>query len=295
MVNRIWQMHFGQGLVKTSEEFGAQGSLPSHPELLDWLAVWFMENDWDIKALHKRIVMSATFRQSSEIKPENLEKDPENILLARGPRFRMPAEMIRDNALKASGLLVNRIGGESEYPYQPEGLWDEVTNKVWRYPYLQEPGEGLYRKSIYTVWKRTTTPPGLMIFDAADRGACEVRRKTTSTPLQSLVLLNDPQYVEAARVMSENAMQAFPNDSIKQLTYIYRANTGQKPEPQQLSKTAEFYDRILDKYQKEKSSARELVEVGERPTVEELETDKLAALTVVANSLMNTYEAYTIQ
>ncbi len=295
MVNRIWQMHFGQGLVKTSEEFGAQGSLPSHPELLDWLAVWFMENDWDMKALHKKIVMSATFQQSSEIRPELKEVDPENVLIARGPRFRMPAEMIRDNALKASGLLVNRIGGESEYPYQPEGLWDEVTNKVWRYPYLQGTGEGLYRKSIYTVWKRTTTPPALMIFDAADRGACEVRRKTTSTPLQSLVLLNDPQYVEAARVMSENAMQAFPGDSIKQLSYIYRANTGQTPEPKQLEKTAAFYEDLLDKYQEEKSSARELIEVGAKPTVKELEADKLAALTVVANSLMNTYEAYTIQ
>ncbi|XOV94786.1 MAG: DUF1553 domain-containing protein [Bacteroidota bacterium] len=295
MVNRIWQMHFGQGLVKTSEEFGAQGSLPSHPELLDWLAVWFMENDWDMKALHRKIVMSATFQQSSEITPEHREKDPENIYLARGPRFRMPAEMIRDNALKASGLLVNRVGGDSEYPYQPEGLWDEVSNKSWRYPYLQGTGEGLYRKSIYTVWKRTTTPPALMIFDAADRGACEVRRKTTSTPLQSLVLLNDPQYVEASRVMSEQAMLAFPNDSIKQLTYIFRANTGQVPERKQMEKTKGLYQKMLDKYQKDKTAAKQLVQVGAKPTNSQLEVDQLAALTVVANSLMNTYEAYTIQ
>ncbi|MBV6640955.1 MAG: DUF1553 domain-containing protein [Cyclobacteriaceae bacterium] len=295
MVNRVWQMHFGKGLVSTSEEFGSQGSLPSHPELLDWLAVWFMENDWDLKALHKKIVMSYTFQQSSEITPEFREKDPENIFLARGPRFRMPAEMIRDNALKSSGLLVSRIGGESEYPYQPEGLWDEVSNKIWRYPYKQGKGEGLYRKSIYTVWKRTTTPPGLMIFDAADRGACEVRRKTTSTPLQSLILLNDPQYVEASRVMSENAMMAFPDDSIRQLKYVYRANTGQTPGSEQLAKTTMLYEKMLNKYQEDITAAKQLVNVGEKPVLENVQVDQLAALTVVANALMNTYEAYTIQ
>ena len=295
MVNRVWQMHFGKGLVSTSEEFGSQGSLPSHPELLDWLAVWFMENDWDLKALHKKIVMSYTFQQSSEITPEFHEKDPENIFLARGPRFRMPAEMIRDNALKSSGLLVSRIGGESEYPYQPEGLWDEVSNKIWRYPYMQGKGEGLYRKSIYTVWKRTTTPPGLMIFDAADRGACEVRRKTTSTPLQSLILLNDPQYVEASRVMSEKAMMAFPDDSIRQLKYVYRANTGQTPGNEQLAKTTVLYEKMLNKYQEDITAAKQLVNVGEKPVLENVQVDQLAALTVVANALMNTYEAYTIQ
>ena len=295
MVNRVWQMHFGKGLVSTSEEFGSQGSLPSHPELLDWLAVWFMENDWDLKALHKKIVMSYTFQQSSEITPEFREKDPENIFLARGPRFRMPAEMIRDNALKSSGLLVSRIGGESEYPYQPEGLWDEVSNKIWRYPYKQGKGEGLYRKSIYTVWKRTTTPPGLMIFDAADRGACEVRRKTTSTPLQSLILLNDPQYVEASRVMSEKAMMAFPDDSIRQLKYVYRANTGQTPGSEQLAKTTMLYEKMLNKYQEDIAAAKQLVNVGEKPVSENVQVDQLAALTVVANALMNTYEAYTIQ
>lgn len=295
MVNRVWQMHFGKGLVSTSEEFGSQGSLPSHPELLDWLAVWFMENDWDLKALHQKIVMSYTFQQSSEITPEFHEKDPENIFLARGPRFRMPAEMIRDNALKSSGLLVSRIGGESEYPYQPEGLWDEVSNKIWRYPYKQGKGEGLYRKSIYTVWKRTTTPPGLMIFDAADRGACEVRRKTTSTPLQSLILLNDPQYVEASRVMSENAMMAFPDDSIRQLKYVYRANTGQTPGNEQLAKTTVLYEKMLNKYQEDITAAKQLVNVGEKPVSENVQVDQLAALTVVANALMNTYEAYTIQ
>tara|TARA_Y100001972_G_scaffold129301_1_gene196374 strand:- start:4794 stop:8024 length:3231 start_codon:yes stop_codon:yes gene_type:complete len=295
MVNRIWQMHFGQGLVMTSEEFGSQGSLPSHPELLDWMAVWFMENNWDIKALHKKIVMSYTFQQSSEITPEIREKDPENVYLARGPRFRMPAEMIRDNALKSSGLLVSRIGGESEYPYQPEGLWDEVSNKIWRYPYKQGKGEGLYRKSIYTVWKRTTTPPSLMIFDAADRGSCEVRRKTTSTPLQSLVLLNDPQYVEASRVMSERAMKTFPDNSVRQLKYVFRANTGQTPDDTQMTRTARLYEKMLTKYQQDPAAAKQLVNVGEKPVLDDLEVDQLAALTVVANSLMNTYEAYTIQ
>ncbi|MEO1450769.1 MAG: DUF1553 domain-containing protein, partial [Bacteroidota bacterium] len=153
-VNRIWQMHFGKGIVRTPDDFGAQGSLPSHPELLDWLAMNFMQSGWDIKALHKLILTSATYQQSSAITPELWEKDPENILLARGPRYRFPAEMIRDNALAISGLLVQRPGGASVYPYQPEGLWDGLTTKGWAYKYLQEKGDGLYRRSLYTIWKR---------------------------------------------------------------------------------------------------------------------------------------------
>ena len=203
MVNRLWQMYFGKGLVKTSEDFGNQGSLPSHPELLDYLAKAFIDSDWDMKAIQKIIVMSATYQQSSVISPELREKDPENILLARGPRFRLSAEMIRDNALAMSGLLAQKTGGESTYPYQPNGLWDENTNKHWRYRYLQKPGEGLYRRSLYSIWKRTSPPPSMQIFDIADRDNCTVRRKPTSTPLQALVLLNDPQYQEAARVTAE--------------------------------------------------------------------------------------------
>ena len=206
-VNRVWQMYFGQGLVKTSEDFGLQGSLPSHPQLLDWLASQFMDTGWDIKALHKMIVTSATYMQSSEVTPELLEKDPENILLARGARFRLPAEMIRDNALAVSGLLVNKQGGESVYPYQPEGLWDGLTTKTWAYKYLQDEGEGLYRRSLYTIWKRQAPPPSMQLFDIQNRGVCRVRRRPSSTPLQALVLLNDPQYVEASRVLAERLIK----------------------------------------------------------------------------------------
>ena len=220
-VNRIWQMHFGKGIVETAEDFGAQGSLPSHPELLDWLAVHFVESGWDIKALHKMIVLSATYRQSSKVTPELLEKDPENVYLARGPRYRLPAEMIRDNALAVSGLLVNQQGGESVYPYQPEGLWDGLTTKHWAYRYLQEPGDGLYRRSLYSIWKRASPPPGMLIFDVADRGVCTVRRKISNTPLQALALLNDPQYVEASRVLAEQLITT-EEDTSARLTKAFR-------------------------------------------------------------------------
>ena len=189
-VNRIWQMHFGTGLVSTANDFGSQGSIPSHPALLDWLSNRFIESDWDIKALHKLILTSSTYKQKSILTKESLERDPENILLARGPRIRLPAEMIRDNALAISELLVKKIGGVSVYPYQPEGVWEPG----WFYEYLQEPGEGLYRRSLYTFWKRGAPPPSMMIFDIADRDVCTVKRTISNTPLQALVLLNDPQY-----------------------------------------------------------------------------------------------------
>ena len=205
-VNRIWQMHFGNGIVSTSDDFGNQGKIPSHPELLDWLAVEFIESGWDIKRLHKTIVMSATFKQSSKSTPLMRVQDPENIYLSRGPSYRLKAEMIRDQALAISGLLVQKVGGTSVYPYQPDGLWDEISNKKWRYPYKQQPGEGLYRRSLYTIWKRTSPPPSMLVFDVPDRSVCKVRRANTSTPLQALVLLNDPQYLEAARVLAEKIL-----------------------------------------------------------------------------------------
>ncbi|MDF9798595.1 hypothetical protein OKW21_003858 [Catalinimonas alkaloidigena] len=292
IVNRIWQLHFGKGLVKTSDDLGNQGDLPSHPELLDYLAIWLQEHEWDLKALHKLIVMSATYQQSSQVTPELLEQDPENQYLARAPRFRLPAEMIRDNALAVSGLLVEETGGESVYPYQPEGLWDELSNKSWRYPYLQTEGEGLYRRSIYTIWKRTSPPPSMLIFDMPQRGECKVRRTTTSTPLQALVLLNDPQFVEASRVLAEKVLQMDNSSLEDKLEKTFRLLTGRKPQSKETLLLQAHYKDEYDKFSKHPEDLQAYLSIGAQEVKAEQQTE-LAALAVVANSIMNTNEAYT--
>ena len=203
-VNRFWQNAFGTGIVKTAEDFGSQGEWPSHPELLDWLATEFVRTGWDMKALQKTIVMSATYRQSSKVGPDLLQKDPENRLLARGPRLRLSAEMVRDQALSISGLLVEEIGGPSVKPYQPAGLWKELSGGE---DYKADTGEGLHRRSLYTYWKRTAPPPMMMNFDAAGREACVVRDARTNTPLQALNLMNDVTYLEAARKIGERMIR----------------------------------------------------------------------------------------
>jgi hypothetical protein len=195
-VNRYWQQYFGRGIVKTSEDFGVQGEWPSHPELLDWLATEFIASGWDIKQLQRLIVTSATYQQDSRVSPVLLERDPENILLARGPRFRLDAEVVRDMALATSGLLVEELGGKSVKPYQPEGIWEAVAFRSSNTrDFKRDDGNALYRRSMYTFWKRTAPPPGLMAFDAPSRETCVARRARTNTPLQALVLMNDEQYV----------------------------------------------------------------------------------------------------
>lgn len=291
IVNRIWAMHFGKGIVKTPDDFGNQGGLPSHPALLDYLAVSLVESSWDIKKLHKEILLSATYQQSSVINPALYEIDPTNDLLARGPSFRLTAEMLRDNALTVSGLLVNKLGGNSVYPYQPAGLWDEISNKPWRYPYLQEPGEGLYRRSIYTVWKRTSPPPSMMIFDAPDRSFCTVGRRSTSTPLQALVLLNDPQMIEAARVMAEKINKK-ENRTVVRLTTAFRTLLGRLPDEKEKIMLTSFYQQQKDKYAKRQADAIAYLETGELPRDTSLDPAETAALAFVINGLMNTTEGY---
>ena len=291
-VNRIWQMHFGKGLVRTSDDFGAQGSLPSHPALLDWLAKNFMESNWDIKGLHKIIVTSATYRQSSRISEEDLEQDPENIYLSRGPRYRMPAEMIRDNALAVSGLLVQKQGGPSVYPYQPEGLWDRLTTKSWAYKYLQEDGEGLYRRSLYTIWKRQSPPPFMQIFDLDDRGDCEVGRRMSSTPLQALNLLNDPQFVEASRALAEKLIDT-EEDHDARLERLFRLLTGRKPDQKERSMLDDFYREEFKHFSDNETSALDFLKNGSKPRDKTMNAPEVAALGVVANSIMNTTEAFT--
>ena len=294
-VNRLWQMHFGTGLVSSSDDFGNQGNLPSHPKLLDWLAVKFMESGWDIKAMNKLIVMSATYQQSSKLTPELLERDKENTLLARGPSFRMTAEMVRDNALAMSGLLSPKIGGPSVYPYQPEGLWDEISNKPWRYKYLQEPGEGLYRRSLYTIWKRTSGPPSMLIFDVGERGVCTVKRRQTSTPLQALVLLNDPQYLEASRVIAENLIANYDGDVDAQLQKAFVMCTGRNPNDGELDVLNKFHKEELERFSKAKKDAIGYTSIGSSEVRTGTDPVKLAALATVVNGVMNTYEGYTIR
>lgn len=288
-------MHFGSGLVASSDDFGNQGNLPSHPKLLDWLAVKFMDSGWDIKAMNKLIVMSATYQQSSILTPKLEERDKENILLARGPSFRMSAEMIRDNALAISGLLSTKIGGPSVYPYQPEGLWDEISNKPWRYKYLQEPGEGLYRRSLYTIWKRTSGPPSMLIFDVGERGVCTVRRRQTSTPLQALVLLNDPQFLEASRVVAENLIMDYKGDVDLQLQKAFVLCTGRNPNKTELGVLSKFHKEELERFSLSFEDAIAYISIGSSKVKPNTDPVKVAALATVVNGVMNTFEGYTIR
>ena len=287
-VNRYWQMIMGRGLVKTPDDFGSQGALPSHPELLDWLAVDFMQSGWDVKALVKKIVMSATYQQSSQVAPEKRNADPENVFLARGPSFRLSAEMIRDQALAASGLLVREIGGPSVKPYQPPGLWSEKNtfSVILRY-YVQDHGDKLYRRSMYTFWRRTSTPPNMATFDAPTRDFCTVRRQRTSTPLQALVLLNDPQFVEAARVLGERMLKEGGESLREQIVFAYRRLTGKQPLEENLDLLEQFFEQEYAALKEEPDRATAFLEVGEYALDEGLEPCLLAASSMTAHAIMN--------
>jgi hypothetical protein len=288
LVNRAWQMFFGRGLAVTAENLGVQGALPSHPELLDWLAKQFMDSGWDLKALQKLIVMSATYRQSSFANAELLARDPDNTLLARGPATRLTAEMLRDNALAAAGLLVVRLGGPSVKPYQPEGIWEEKSSG-WKYD--PDQGEGLYRRSLYTYWKRTVPPPSMMVFDAAERNNCTVRRQSTSTPLQALVLLNDPQFVEAARKIGERALKEGGATLDERLSFVFRLLTSRKPARKELSVLRRLFEEQLGLFRASSGDAAAFVRVGEAKPDPALDKAELAAFTALANTLLSFDEA----
>ena len=283
IVNRFWQQCFGTGLVKTTEDFGNQGDLPSHPELLDWLAVEFIQSGWDVKALLKKIVMSATYRQSSIANESDLENDVENIWLSRGPSARLNAEMIRDNALAASGLLVYKIGGKSVKPYQPDGLWRVNGTK-----YTADKGEGLYRRSLYTFWKRTIPNPTQATFDAPTRSGCTVKRQETSTPLQALVLLNDPTFTEAAKLLG---VEITAGADLKQSTgNAFRKLTGRKASPKELDLLLSLQQSELEKFQKNPEKIKGWLGSGESIiNFKELNLDEkeIAANTVIATTIIN--------
>jgi hypothetical protein len=299
IVNRYWQMYFGTGLVKTAEDFGSQGEWPSHPELLDWLAREFINSSWDIKHMQKLIVMSGTYRQSSVTTPALEAKDPENRLLARGPRFRLPAEVIRDQALAISGLLNPEIGGKSVSPYQPPGIWEELASredgKNWTaQTYTQSHGPDLYRRTMYTFWKRTSPPPTLATFDAPDRECCTVRRARTDTPLQALVLLNDPTYVEAARKLGERLLTEAKSQK-QRISLAFRLAMSRAPKPEELKVLEQLHDQQLAAYRADQAAALQLLAVGESPRNEKLDPAELAAWTMVASAVLNLDETISKQ
>jgi len=290
-VNRIWQQIFGNGLVKSSEDFGSQGDWPSHPALLDWLAVEFMDTGWDMKRLLKTIVMSNTYQQSSRTLAALRERDPENRLLARGPRFRLDAEVVRDSSLKISGLLVNKIGGPSVKPYQPAGLWAAVSYDGDAV-YQQGKQDELYRRSFYTYWKRQSPPPSLMAFDAPTRETCTVKRPRTNTPLQALVLMNDPTYIEAARVMAQKVILSTENDR-KRIQRAFRLATGRLPDAEETKVLQRILDQQLDRYRKQPASAKRLLAVGESDRQKSIDASHHAAWTVVCSLILNLDETVT--
>ncbi len=294
-VNHFWQTYFGIGLVKTSEDFGSQGDPPSNPELLDWLATEFIRTKWDVKAMQRLIVTSAVYRQASVVTPERLEKDPENRLLARGPRFRLPAEMIRDNALAISGLINLKIGGPSVMPYQPKGLWEEMAfgGDFSAQKYEQSHGPDLYRRSMYTFWKRTVPPASLNTFDAPDREKCTARRGVTNTPLQALVLLNDPTYIEASRALAERDLREAGSTATDRIRYAFRLATDRDPSPDELSILAALYKKELDHYQAHPADARKVTSIGESVPSGKVEPFELAAWTLVASTILNMDETIT--
>jgi mono/diheme cytochrome c family protein len=288
-VNRFWQQCFGTGLVKTADDFGSQGEPPSHPELLDWLAVQFRQDGWNVKATMRRIVTSATYRQSSRLTKDLVAKDPANRLLARGPRYRLDAEMLRDQALAASGLLVERLGGPSVKPPQPAGLWEAVgyvTSNTAHF--VADTGhEKVHRRSLYTFWKRTSPPPQMTTFDAPSRESCVVRRERTNTPLQALLLLNETQYVECARVLAERTLREGGASPEAKATYLFRLAAARAPDPRELAELVAAYRDHLSTYTNDVKAAQKLIAVGETKPDATLNPSELAAWTMVGNLVLN--------
>jgi hypothetical protein len=282
-INQIWQAYFGRGIVETSEDFGSQGSAPSHPELLDWLAVELMDKGWDQKAMHRLIVTSSTYRQSSASTRELQERDPYNVLLARGPRFRLEAELVRDVVLQVSGLLSRKIGGPPVMPYQPDGLWVfpfQPKDDEW----VVSEGEDRHRRAIYTFIRRTARYPSLTVFDAPSREYCTARRPNTDTPLQALTTLNDPAFFEAAQNMAQRIVAEGGSTAQSRLTYGFRLATGRRPEAIQLKTLESAFQKELDYF---KRRATEAASISGKPDPES------AAWTMISNALLNLDETLT--
>jgi hypothetical protein len=287
-VNRFWQSYFGTGIVKTVDDFGSQGEWPTNPELLDWLAVEFMDSGWNVKAIQKEIVMSAAYRQDSRVTPDLLKRDPENRLLARGPRYRLGPEVIRDQALFVSGLLVERIGGPSVKPYQPPGLWQELAGGKG---YVEDKGEGLYRRSLYTYWKRTAPPPFMVNFDSPNREMCTVYEYHTNSPLQALDLMNDVTFMEASRKLAERMMKSGGSAPDERIAWAFRQVMTHDPGAQREKILTAAYNRFFANYSANRAAADQFVHEGDSPVPPEVNTPELAAYTNVASIILNMDEA----
>jgi hypothetical protein len=286
-VNRFWQMYFGVGIVKTAEDFGSQGEVPSHPELLDWLATEFVRTGWDVKALQKTIVMSATYRQASRVSADLRAKDPDNRLLARGPSARLSADIVRDQALSIAGLLVNKVGGPSVKPYQPEGLWNEIGGGG---TYVQDHGDNLYRRSVYTFWRRTIPPPSMATFDASARESHMVRPVLTNTPLQALDLMNDVTFVEAARVFAERVMKDGGASHRERIAYAFRAATARMPNAKEAALLEDALLENLELFTSKRDAALKYVSHGEHPRDPKLNVSELAAYSSLTSLILNLNE-----
>ena len=291
-VNRYWTLLFGQGIVPTLEDFGSQGQYPSHPELLDWLAVDFRENGWDIKRMLKMMLMSSTYRQTSAVTDELLEQDPDNVYLARGPRFRLQAEFIRDNALSVSGLLIPDMGGPGGKVYQPPGLWAEV-GLGGNPKFVQDHGMKLYRRSIYTYWKRSAPPPNMQLFDAPTRERCILERSRTNTPLQALVLLNDIQYVEAARNLAQVILTGPPATVEQRIDELYMRVLSRPSRAEETEILRDVLNEYLAHYSEDTESAKQLLSVGETKRDEAIEESMHAAWTMLCSMILNLDETVT--
>jgi hypothetical protein len=290
----MWNELLGTGLVETTEDFGIVGQRPSNPELLDWLAVEFRESGWNIKHMYKLMVMSAAYRQSAKATPEQLAKDPKNLLLAHGPRFRMDAEMLRDVALQSGGLLVNKIGGPSVKPYQPANVWEQVgIGGSDTLVYEQQKGDALYRRSMYTYWKRMAMTPDMDAFDAPMRDVVCTRRQRTDTPLQALVTMNDVQWVEAARALAERVIKEGGATQEKRIRLMSEILLAHDPPPRMAAVLENSLAQLEKHYAADPKAARALIDVGEKKSDAAIPTQELAAWTMVASEMLNLDETVT--
>ena len=294
-VNRLWQQLFGNGIVKTADDFGNQGTLPTHPELLDYLAVKYRTEGWDIKNMLKYIMLSSTYQQSAKVTPELIELDHENLLLARAPRRRLQAEMIRDHALDISKLLVDQVGGPSVKPYQPNGLWQETTGGGGgsTAKYVEDRGDGLYRRSLYTFWKRTVPPPSMMTFDSASRDLCSVKRQNTSTPLQALVMMNDPQIVEASRMLAYRSIEDIDSSPEKRISHMFELATSRVPLQEEVDVIMSLYQDELKRFKENPDDAEDFLNVGNFQMTKLIESTEFAAYAAAASAIMNLDETIT--
>jgi hypothetical protein len=290
-VNRLWKLAFGQGIVKTLDDFGAQGEMPSHPQLLDWLAVEFIDSGWNVKHVLKLMLLSSTYRQTSVTGKDLRESDQGNRWLARQSRFRIDAETVRDNALEISGLLNRNIGGPSVKPYQPAGYWQYLNFPTREY--FSDHGPSQYRRGLYTYWQRTFPHPSLIAFDAPSREECTVERPRSSTPLQALVLLNDPSFVEAARVFAENIIKKGGTSLPERLDWAYHRALSRGIKAEEVEVLAQLYRKHQQEYRADKAAAERLVSTGESPVAKDVDTAELATWTSLARVILNLHETIT--